>query len=248
MIQVVAGIEAAPAGDLYADIVGAAVEIPRVLEFDGRLEGPEGIDVPSRQGEGLLQRRPQLRAFQYADALRARAVEHDGQRVNYAGMHLVGAPRGQSEKWIARAARHVHLDGHRLARDEAVETAQLVDHGSQARRDVAHVIGLASSQDHGRGGGRRGPQGPASGKTKGEKAGRGGPSHEGSTTDSIPGHLPVAIRRDLLPSLRYQCIQNIPDRRRQLGQRTRLLRAPEIRDTVAQSPTASMPLTSRSPR
>jgi hypothetical protein len=47
MIQVVAGIEAAPAGDLDADIMGAATEIARVLEFDGRLEGPEGIDVPS---------------------------------------------------------------------------------------------------------------------------------------------------------------------------------------------------------
>src|SRR6266566_10124879 len=111
MIQVVAGIEAAPAGDPDADIVGSAAEIARVLELDGRLEGPEGIDVPSRQGERLLQRRPPLRAFQYADAPGARTVEKGGQRVNHAGMHLVGPPRGQSEKRTAGAPRHVHLDG-----------------------------------------------------------------------------------------------------------------------------------------
>src|SRR5712691_3080557 len=56
MVQIVPRIEAATPGDLYPDIPSSASQVTRVFELHKGLEGAEGVNIPSGDGQGLFQR------------------------------------------------------------------------------------------------------------------------------------------------------------------------------------------------
>ena len=149
MIQIIRGIDAAAPGQLDRHILPPAPEVSCVFEFHHGLEGPERVEIPSRQGQRVLQGSGKLGALQQTNPFRACTIQNESERVHDGRMHLVGPPRGKSANWLPRTSRDVEFHPDRLAGNQAADPAKLVHHGRETLRQIGKVIRLASRERDG---------------------------------------------------------------------------------------------------
>jgi hypothetical protein len=155
-------------------------------------------------------------ALQEADAFGSRSVEQHGGGKHDVGMNLEGPGGGQPQRLLSRIAGQVHLDGHRLAANQLVQPANLVDHFLQPCQDHVEIVGPASGDAHRRG---RGLSARCGGCLV-RQTHQGGPGHgtgqEGTAVDGMVhrilhvkpagGQHPVLPGAPFLPGLSYAAV------------------------------------------
>ena len=148
VVEEVGGVQAAAAGDLDLGVARPLAEVARVLVLHLRLEGGQGLEVPARPLDVLLQRRQLVGPLQEPDAPGPGPVEQGGGGQDHVGVDVVGSAGGQPDRLLADVAGQVHLDGDGLAGDELAEAAELVGHGPEPAENVVRVVGPAAGDAH----------------------------------------------------------------------------------------------------